>query len=74
MWRRLTRQLRAARWSDDVTQTDVALRIGSHRNSLQAWEMGTNNPQLRSFVAWADALGFDVVLRPRRSRTLMEER
>lgn len=72
-WRRLTEKLRDVRWNSDFTIDEIARRIGTHRNSLSGWELGTHSPQLKSFVAWADTMGYDVVLSPRRLKRRIGE-
>lgn len=60
--RGLVDQLARARVARRWSQTKTALRCGYSRPILCRWESGRDLPRLTSFVDWANALGFDVVL------------
>lgn len=47
----------------DVNQEVLQKRIGCSKNSLSWWETGRHTPRLMGFIDWANALGFDVVLK-----------
>lgn len=48
-----------------VSVTSLARKIGMTHPAVRAWEDGEYMPGLSAFVAWADVLGYEVVLRPR---------
>jgi DNA-binding XRE family transcriptional regulator len=54
--------LTAARKEQTRKGASIASQIGASRNAVGTWESGGVVPNARSFVAWADALGFDVTL------------
>lgn len=72
-WRRLTKLLCDLRERSDFTADEIARRVGVSPTSLRRWETGRINPPLNSFIAWADAMDCDVVLRPRRQKRLIGE-
>ena len=61
----LTAKLRLERRIKELTQLEVADAIGLDRDHISGFETGTRNPKLHTFVAWADQLGFEVVMQPK---------
>jgi transcriptional regulator with XRE-family HTH domain len=59
-------ELRQMRLNHGIKQAGVARRLGVGKTTLNNWEMGARMPTLAVVVAIADALGHDVVLRPKR--------
>ena len=57
--------LREIRIERRLSQTTLAGNIGVGQNVLAYRELGHCSPQLNSLTDWADALGFDIVLRPK---------
>ncbi len=60
----LVHELRRRRQRLRLSQRALAARIIVHKTSLQRWEIRKAEPRLDSFCAWAEELGYDVVLRP----------
>lgn len=54
--------LREARVNAKLRQIDLVDKIGYATNSVQVWETGQVQPSLFNFIAWANALGYDVRL------------
>jgi len=50
---------RRRRWLD-LTQKEVATRIGVAEQTLSLWETGTREPTLENAVAWAKALDLEL--------------
>lgn len=60
-------ELRAERRRQGLTQTDVARAIGrATYQTVHQWEKGTNHPKIDNVRAWADALGYEIVLTRKR--------
>ncbi len=58
--------LRAERIRQNLTVRELAIDIGiDYGTMVTNWEMGLAKPRLENFVAWAGALGMDVVLKRR---------
>lgn len=56
--------LRAARLEQNISQQDLVLKLGMQGQSgLSALERGVRSPTLVTLSNWANALGYDVVLR-----------
>jgi transcriptional regulator with XRE-family HTH domain len=56
-WDRFDREkLRAERIKQDLTQAQLAERLGAERNRVSEWESGTRAPHPRTLRALADAL------------------
>lgn len=64
----LIRQLRAKRENRKMSRATVGKRAGYHENQILGWELGKTNPDLRFFCEWAQALGFELILRPTMTR------
>ncbi len=60
----LVHELRVRRQRLGLSQRALAARIGVDFRALQRWEARHNTPGLDSACAWAEELGYDVVLRP----------
>ncbi len=58
----LIRQLCRQRLRLRLSQRGVAMRVGVDKRSLQRWEGRNMEPTLGGFCAWAEELGFDIVL------------
>lgn len=46
--------IRYLRQKNNLTQVELAARMGVKQNTLSAWETGSSNPELRSAVRLAD--------------------
>lgn len=63
------RELRRIRRDKGILVEDLAQRFGVYGSTISAWECATGAkqaPHLKSLMDWAGALGFDLVLQPRR--------
>jgi len=58
-------ELRAARKQRYISQRALAKKIGYARSSLADAELGKLNPRLDLVLHWAEALGYEIVLRAR---------
>lgn len=56
--------LAATRQAQQITQRDLAARIGVEESQVGAWECGHRQPRLINLLAWAQALGGVVVIAP----------
>ena len=54
--------LREERRTQGISQSRLALRIGVHNAQVCQWEKGERRPMLDNFVAFANALGFELEL------------
>lgn len=61
----LLAQLTLAREEAGLTQTALGERIGVGLDAVKSWETGRCKPFAGSIIAYADALGYDLVLVPR---------
>ena len=66
----LMRALDAARSRRRVSKAELARRIGKDPASIRRLFSSEANPVLKTVVAMADALDFEVTLKPRRRRRL----
>jgi transcriptional regulator with XRE-family HTH domain len=57
---RIGANLRALRLAHDLTQRQLAERIGTDSFQVSRWERGVNRPQDETLFALATALGVDV--------------
>lgn len=55
--------LRDARTAENVSQEEIALRMGVRQQMISKWEIGAKQPTLRSLVAWASVLGMEVIVK-----------
>ncbi len=46
--------IRYLRQKNNLTQVELAAKMGVKQNTLSAWETGSSNPELRSAVRLAD--------------------
>jgi transcriptional regulator with XRE-family HTH domain len=67
--RDLTRLIRPARQARGVSQLAYASRHGFNRQQIHNWEKAIAEPELRSAIRLAGALGYDLALVPREERT-----
>lgn len=61
----LIKTLRNFRLAAGIPTTQLGIKTGLGVNSIRNWERGHNFPVLPNFIAWANALGYDVTLTPR---------
>jgi transcriptional regulator with XRE-family HTH domain len=61
-WRDLAEQLVRARKERGLKQAEVVAVTGYRQALVSGWESGGYMPNARAFIAWADALGYDVQL------------
>lgn len=62
----LIAQLLRARTQRGITQGALADQVFTSTQSVHCWEAGKTDPRLSSIAAYADALGYDIVLAPKR--------
>lgn len=65
---RIVRELRRIRRARGIECEELAKKFGVYGSTISAWECATKNksaPHLKSLMDWADALGFDIWLKPR---------
>lgn len=67
-YRAIAQQLLDARIERGHKQVTVAQMIGTSKDRVSAWETGGGTPNARALCAWAEGLGYDVVLVPREPR------
>jgi transcriptional regulator with XRE-family HTH domain len=61
----LAAKLRMERRIKELTQQQVAEAVGLDRDHISGFETGSKHPRLHTFVAWADRLGFEVIVQPK---------
>lgn len=49
-----------------LSQIDLCRLINTGQNMISHWETGRHDPRLSKVLKWADALGYELVIRPRR--------
>lgn len=60
-------QLQQIREEAGVSQTEIGRRLGmTTYSNCSEYERGVMSPNLRAVRAWAEALGYDLVLRKKR--------
>lgn len=57
---RIVKELRQERESRQLTQQDVAKRMGKHVSAVQDFEYHTREPRLSTIERYAEALGVSV--------------
>jgi len=62
----LVLQLVARRKTRGWSQERLAKRVGVRHQQLSCWETGVKTPRLANLTDWAQALGLDLVLTPRK--------
>lgn len=72
-WRAIVSQLVMKRVADDRTQGSVARELNLTDAALAGWENHRNRTTAMNFIAWADALGYDVVLQPKQTEGETED-
>jgi len=70
----LIAQLEQARMAQNRTIKEVAEKSGHHPVEMHEWEMGKKSMRFLTFLDVANALGFDVVLRPRIAEVMQQDR
>lgn len=58
----LVRVLQQQRLNWNVTFTEISEVTDINRHSISNWEMRRQVPNTVGFIAWANSLGYDVVL------------
>ena len=48
-----------------LSQEELSDRMGYARGNLSTYELGRSAPNMRFLTTWAQALGFDITLKPR---------
>jgi transcriptional regulator with XRE-family HTH domain len=71
--RRLINQLVVARIANGISQLQVGKGCGLARNQIGRIENGHSAPMLESFCAWADMLGFKIILTPKNESVVSPE-
>ena len=59
-------ELRRRRQHLRLDQKELAVRVGVSGSALGRWERRVSDPGLGSLCAWAEELGYDLVLRESR--------
>lgn len=67
-WNQIARMLRQIRRSQDLTQGEVAVKMGVYRSALSTWETGATSPTAALFILWLEALDVEMTLEPRSLR------
>lgn len=55
----LAKALRIARAAANISQAEIAKRVGHHESAVSRWESGTRTPSLEQVDAIAKILGID---------------
>lgn len=63
----LLAQLRESRKALGFTQEAIAAAIGTTKQTVVAWERGTNDPHLHFLAAYAEAVDLDLMLASRKA-------
>lgn len=58
-------QLRMERRTREISQDSMAAMTGYHRVQIVQYENGYNSPKLETVSNWAEALGYELVLKKR---------
>jgi transcriptional regulator with XRE-family HTH domain len=61
----IVKELRRIRIESNLSQVELACDMGVGQNVLSFREMGRVSPQLRTLSEWADALGYEITLKPK---------
>lgn len=61
-------RLRHDRRLREMSQQKVADHVGVTQSAVSEWENRVVGPTANSLIRWADALGYDVALIPRRTQ------
>lgn len=60
-WPTLRGELIRMRRLNQMTQFELASRMGYSLATLSYWESGRYNPKLQGLIDWANTLGLDIV-------------
>jgi transcriptional regulator with XRE-family HTH domain len=60
----IIKQLRKIRRDREIGQQDLAADAGLYQNHISQLECGRRSPTLVTLNQWANALGYEVTLRP----------
>lgn len=63
-----TKTLAAKRYELDLSQHDVAAKLGVGAQTLSNWECGRSFPPIKKLVEWADMFGYTICLRPKEGK------
>ena len=63
---RIARKLTFARIARNWTQGEVAEQLGVALDTIHSWESGRRMPTALKLELWADALGYDLDICPKR--------
>jgi transcriptional regulator with XRE-family HTH domain len=58
-------ELRELRVAAKRSQEDISYATGYHRSQIIRYEARTHTPRLDAVCNWAEALGYELVLRPK---------
>jgi transcriptional regulator with XRE-family HTH domain len=58
--------LKKERQIQELSQRAMAALVGSDQSNVSHWENGVKSITLRNFIKYAHALGYDVMLTPKR--------
>lgn len=64
---RVVRELAEARVRHEVARVDLGEAAGYHHMMIGRYERGETTPSLKTLCDLADALGYDVVLKPKQT-------
>ena len=64
----LVAELVNAREEAGITQRQLGERLGVIQNTVDGWENGRSTPKVAGLILWADALGYDLMLKPRKGK------
>ena len=60
-----TKTLATTRHEFDLTQRDVADKLGVSAQTLSNWECGRAFPPIKKLFEWADMFGYTICIRPK---------
>ena len=61
----IVKELRRIRIESKLSQVELACDMGVGQNVLSFREMGRVSPQLNTLSEWAEALGYELTLKPK---------
>lgn len=64
----IVKQLRKIRRDKELDQQEVAAIAGLYQNHISQLETGRKSPTLQTLNLWANALGYELTLRPKESK------
>jgi len=65
----IVKELWRIRIESNLSQVELACDMGVGQNVLSFREMGRVSPQLNTLSEWADALGYELTLKPKLPKT-----